>query len=577
MDHPRHAFVHGRHRRRGRRRRRSSSASDIVVHFAAETHVDRSIMNAGEFITTDVDGTFVLLEAARRGAGACGGSCRSRPTRSTAACRTGASTETDELRPRNPYSASKAGADRLAYSYWATYDVPVVITRASNNYGPYQFPGEGHPALRHQRDRRHPGAALRRRPERARLAARRRSLPRDRPADRRGRRGEVYNIGGGNDVTNVDLTHRILRAARQARVAHQAGRRSARARSPLLARHDEAAGARLGAAGAVRAGPARDRRVVSRRTSGGGGRSRTGDPAFRPTTTRSTAIAAPDALPCLVLPRHRRHRFAGSHLLEHLLDAASRAVAAWAQSAAARSAAPRRSDASRWTAVDLLDRDAVRARARGRCGPRSSITAPASRTSASRGPTRSRRCGSTSLGTHHLLDAVRRAGLDVPRARDRLGARLPAVDRADRRRRRRSARRVRTASASSRRRCSRRARPRVPVFVARPFNHAGPRQSPAYVTSSFARQIAEIEAGLRDAGPARRQPRRAPRHHRRARHRARLPAAGRARPAGAALQRLQRARVPHAAICSRSCSALAHARRSASRSIRRACGRATIP
>ena len=53
---------------------------------------------------------------------------------------TGASVETDELRPRNPYSASKAGADRLAYSYWATYELPVIVTRASNNYGPYQFP-----------------------------------------------------------------------------------------------------------------------------------------------------------------------------------------------------------------------------------------------------------------------------------------------------------------------------------------------------------------------------------------------------------------------------------------------------
>ena len=52
----------------------------------------------------------------------------------------GSSRETDELRPRNPYSASKAGADRLAYSYWATYGVPVIVTRASNNYGPYQFP-----------------------------------------------------------------------------------------------------------------------------------------------------------------------------------------------------------------------------------------------------------------------------------------------------------------------------------------------------------------------------------------------------------------------------------------------------
>ena len=74
------------------------------------------------------------------GAATCAGSSRSRPTRSTAASPEGSSRETDELRPRNPYSASKAGADRLAYSYWATYEVPVVITRASNNYGPNQFP-----------------------------------------------------------------------------------------------------------------------------------------------------------------------------------------------------------------------------------------------------------------------------------------------------------------------------------------------------------------------------------------------------------------------------------------------------
>ena len=76
----------------------------------------------------------------------------------------GASRETDELRPRNPYSASKAGADRLAYSYWATYGVPVIITRASNNYGPYQFPEKVIPLFITNADRRHPGAALRRRP-----------------------------------------------------------------------------------------------------------------------------------------------------------------------------------------------------------------------------------------------------------------------------------------------------------------------------------------------------------------------------------------------------------------------------
>src|SRR3954462_14320082 len=138
IDDPRHQFVHGDI---------ADAAvsgplverSQIVVHFAAETHVDRSIMAAGDFIRPDVEGTFVLLEAARRAKGL---------TRfvqiSTdevyGSVPAGASRETDELRPRNPYSASKAGADRLAYSYWATYDVPVIITRASNNYGPYQFP-----------------------------------------------------------------------------------------------------------------------------------------------------------------------------------------------------------------------------------------------------------------------------------------------------------------------------------------------------------------------------------------------------------------------------------------------------
>ena len=111
-------------------------ASNIVVHFAAETHVDRSILEAGEFIRTDVIGTFVLLEAARAAANLrCFVQISTDEVYGSVA--EGSSVETDELRPRNPYSASKAGADRLAYSYWATYGVPVMITRASNNYGPY--------------------------------------------------------------------------------------------------------------------------------------------------------------------------------------------------------------------------------------------------------------------------------------------------------------------------------------------------------------------------------------------------------------------------------------------------------
>ncbi|MGH9197200.1 MAG: dTDP-glucose 4,6-dehydratase, partial [Acidimicrobiia bacterium] len=112
---------------------------DVVVHFAAETHVDRSILNAGEFIRTDVYGTFVLLEAARSTTNL-SRFIQISTDEVYGSVPEGASKETDELRPRNPYSASKAGADRLAYSYWATYGVPVIITRSSNNYGPRQFP-----------------------------------------------------------------------------------------------------------------------------------------------------------------------------------------------------------------------------------------------------------------------------------------------------------------------------------------------------------------------------------------------------------------------------------------------------
>lgn len=116
---------------------------DWVINFAAETHVDRSIVDPGAFVRTDVEGTYTLLEAARAvnierfiqistdevygNAEAPDGS--SRP-----------SVETDALKPLSPYAASKAGADRLAFSYWATYGLPVVVTRCSNNFGPYQYP-----------------------------------------------------------------------------------------------------------------------------------------------------------------------------------------------------------------------------------------------------------------------------------------------------------------------------------------------------------------------------------------------------------------------------------------------------
>jgi dTDP-glucose 4,6-dehydratase len=208
IDHPRHAFIKGDIAD-------STVAtplvkgSQIVVHFAAETHVDRSLMSAGEFITTDVFGTFVLLEAARHAAG-----LRRFIQISTdevyGSVAEGSSRETDELRPRNPYSASKAGADRLAYSYWATYEVPVVITRASNNYGPFHFPEKVIPLFitnaidnipvplygdgRQERDWLHVSDHCR---------------AVDLLIDA-GTPGQVYNVGGGNHVQNIDLTKRIL-------------------------------------------------------------------------------------------------------------------------------------------------------------------------------------------------------------------------------------------------------------------------------------------------------------------------------------------------------------------------------
>ena len=208
LDHPRHTFVKGDVADPGVAAP-LVKASNIVVHFAAETHVDRSIMSAGEFITTDVYGTFVLLEAAREAP-----DLRRFVQISTdevyGSVAEGSSRETDELRPRNPYSASKAGADRLAYSYWATYGVPVIITRASNNYGPYHFPEKLIPLFITNAIDDIPvplyGDGLQ---ERDWLHV----TDHCRAVDfliEAGTAGDVYNVGGGNHVRNIDLTRRIL-------------------------------------------------------------------------------------------------------------------------------------------------------------------------------------------------------------------------------------------------------------------------------------------------------------------------------------------------------------------------------
>ena len=181
---------------------------DIVVNFAAESHVDRSIGSPDEFIMTDVYGTFSLLEAARV-----------HPIEMFVQISTdevygsiieGSFRETDPLEPSSPYSASKAGADRLAFSYTVTYDLPVIITRCSNNYGPFQYPEKLIPLF-------------------VTNALDDKSLPiygdgkniRDwiyvldhcdaiRFLIENGKSGQVYNIGADNERMNIEITDLIL-------------------------------------------------------------------------------------------------------------------------------------------------------------------------------------------------------------------------------------------------------------------------------------------------------------------------------------------------------------------------------
>jgi len=181
---------------------------DAILNFAAETHVDRSILDAGSFIQTDVFGTFVLLEAAKR-----------HGVRRFLQVSTdevygdvpqGSSMEHDPLRPRSPYSASKAGGEMLAQAYFTTYDLPVLITRGSNNYGPFQYPEKLIPVLitNAMDDQELPiyGDGLQVRDWLYVLdhcAAIDLVLHEGKP-------GEAYNVGGGNERVNLDIARRVL-------------------------------------------------------------------------------------------------------------------------------------------------------------------------------------------------------------------------------------------------------------------------------------------------------------------------------------------------------------------------------
>lgn len=180
----------------------------VAVNFAAETHVDRSLLGAGHFIDTDIKGVLVLLEESRRRG--IERFVQISTDEVYGSIEAGSFSETSVLNPRNPYAASKAGGDRLAFAYWATYDVPVVISRASNNYGPYQYPEKLIPLFTTN--------ALRDRP--LPLYGDGRNVRDWLHVDdhcsailhllEHGESGEVYNIGGGNERENVEVTRRVL-------------------------------------------------------------------------------------------------------------------------------------------------------------------------------------------------------------------------------------------------------------------------------------------------------------------------------------------------------------------------------
>src|SRR3954468_14960423 len=183
---------------------------DVVVNFAAETHVDRSLIEAGSFIETDVHGVLVLLEEARKHAPKLRRFIQISTDEVYGSIEQGSFRETDALKPRNPYAASKAGGDRMAYAYGQTYGLPVIVTRASNNFGPYQYPEKLIPLFVTNAIDDQPlplygdGKNVR-----DWLFVEDHCAAIDFLIEH-GQNDEVYNVGGGNERENIEITHGVL-------------------------------------------------------------------------------------------------------------------------------------------------------------------------------------------------------------------------------------------------------------------------------------------------------------------------------------------------------------------------------
>lgn len=183
---------------------------DAIANFAAESHVDRSIDDAGPFVSTNVRGTQVLLDAALdRGIDRF---LQVSTDEVYGEVLDGAFAESDPLNPRNPYAATKAGADLLALSYHTTYDLPVVVTRSSNNYGPRQHEEKLIPKFVTNAAAGRPlpvygdGSNVR---EWTYVADNCRAIA---TVLAEGEPGEVYNVGSGEELRNVEVARRIVEA-----------------------------------------------------------------------------------------------------------------------------------------------------------------------------------------------------------------------------------------------------------------------------------------------------------------------------------------------------------------------------
>jgi len=188
---------------------RAMGGCEMVVHFAAETHVDRSILDAGAFLKTNILGTQVLLDAALRH------KVRRFLHVSTdevyGSIPRGYSKEGDHLEPNSPYAASKAASDLLVRSYFVTHKAPVVTTRASNNYGPYQYPEKALPLMitNFMEDKPFPqygdGKQVR---DWLHVVDHARAIF---LVLEKGKLGDIYNIGGSYTCTNRELIDKVLK------------------------------------------------------------------------------------------------------------------------------------------------------------------------------------------------------------------------------------------------------------------------------------------------------------------------------------------------------------------------------